>query len=71
MKLEMHFTMNAQDVKKEDGGAALIFSNSFDSNSDKGMFVRIQSWDETDIHEDMNKFIGKKCKLTLEILNEK
>jgi hypothetical protein len=38
-------------------------------DNDNGLFVRLQSWDETKQHIDFNKFIGKKIKVTIETID--
>lgn len=39
-----------------------------DSDEENGMFAIIQSWDEDNVHADMQKFIGKKVRVTIEII---
>ncbi len=57
--------------RKEDGGQALICDTfEFDSNeeTENGMFVILQSRDETLEHKDLNSLLGKKIKITIEII---
>jgi hypothetical protein len=58
----------------EDGGQAMIAEAiSFDtlnSNDDNFMFVNIQSWDEDIEHTDMKNLIGKKVRITIEVLED-
>jgi hypothetical protein len=58
----------------EDGGQAMIDEAiSFDtlnSNDDNFMFVNIQSWDEDTEHTDMINLIGKKVRITIEVLED-
>lgn len=57
---------------KEDGGQALISEyfpfKTLDSDDENGMFAIIQSWDEDTVHSDIQKFIGKKVRVTIEII---
>ena len=59
---------------REDGGQALIAErfpfNTLNSDDENGMFATIQSWDEDTEHADMQKFIGKKVRVTIEILED-
>jgi len=61
-------TLNQSEIDSEDGGQALIFTTSREKDDDEmqGMFVRIQSWDEIRDHEEFNKFVGKKIRITIE-----
>lgn len=56
---------------EEDGGRALI-AEVESVDPDSHLFVRIQSWDEeqaiSNTHPEMNSMIGKKVKVTIEIL---
>ena len=57
----------------EDGGQAIICDrlsfNTEDSDDDNGMFVIIQSWDEEELHSDINLFKNKKVKITIETID--
>ncbi|AFU88274.1 hypothetical protein CcrColossus_gp404 [Caulobacter phage CcrColossus] len=58
------------DPKKEDGGMALI-AEGFEHNPHEpnGMFVRLQSWDEKKEHITFNQFVGKKVRVTVEVVS--
>jgi hypothetical protein len=58
-EIEMH--------KIEDGGQAIIAEVGGDK--DAGMFVRIQSWDETMRHAEIEPFLGKRVRVTIETLD--
>lgn len=60
---------NEEDIENEDGGCAKIITFDNEDNEMNGMFVRIQSWDETLKHEDFNKFLGKKVRITIETID--
>lgn len=61
--------MKQEEIDIEDGGQALIFTATQDDEEDiDGMFVRVQSWDETKKHKEMSQFIGKKIKITVEVI---
>ena len=52
---------------REDGGQAII--SSIHEGTETGtMFVRVQSWDETLAHEEIKKYLGKKVRITLEVI---
>jgi hypothetical protein len=63
------------NLKKEDGGMALVSEgvcydiNKKESDPDPnvGVFFRVISWDEGKTHEEIQPFIGKKVKITMEI----
>lgn len=57
------------DVQTDDGGQALIYS-LYDDDKENGLFVRIQSWDESKEHEDFKKLVGKRIKVTIETIVE-
>ena len=56
----------------EDSGCALIAEpisfNTLNSDDDNGMCVRITSWDDDTVHSDMRPLVGKKVRVTIEIL---
>ena len=52
----------------EDSGCAMI--GDVCDNEDSGMFIRIQSWDETKEHKDFKSLIGKKIRVTIEVVEE-
>lgn len=59
------------DVEEEDNGAALI---TLIEGSD-AMFVRLQSWDTTvwkgaEGHETFRKIMGKRVRVTVELLED-
>ena len=56
-------------VESEDGGAARIYTISDDPEAESGMFLRIQSWDENKEHTDINNLIGKRIRVTVEVLD--
>jgi hypothetical protein len=64
-------TMKSDEIDTEDGGKAKIFhAGHEDTQSDNGLFVKIQSWDENLDHEVFNRFVGKTVKITVEIINK-
>jgi hypothetical protein len=58
---------------QEDGGQAVITEglsfNTANSDEDNGMFVKIQSWDMDTEHVDLNRFLGHKVRITIEIID--
>lgn len=58
---------NSDDIDVEDSGCAKIFTVADDL--DTGMFVRICSWDENKRHEEFNRFVGRKIKITIETID--
>ena len=63
--IDCHF--NSDEIDTEDGGQAKIFTISED-DLDNGMFVRICSWDKNGKHDEFNKFVGRKIKITIETI---
>lgn len=63
--------ITANDLKLEDGGAALIFdgyNNASELMGDGCLFVRLQSWDAPDcVHPLLNSMVGKKIRITVEV----
>jgi hypothetical protein len=57
------------DVQTEDGGQAKIVTLAQHPEDENGMFVKIQSWDETLKHEEFEKFVGRKVKVTIEAID--
>ncbi len=62
---EMFDEKNAM-IDVEDGGCAMIAH--IEDEADVGMFVRIQSWDESKEHKDFKSLIGKKIRVTIEVI---
>lgn len=54
----------------EDAGQAKIYT-VVDENDDalNGMFVKIQSWYDNGEHTEMNSLVGKRIRVTVEILD--
>jgi len=59
----------SSDIETEDGGQAKIIAMSQSPEEDNGMFVKIQSWDETLKHEEFEKFVGRKVKIIIETID--
>lgn len=58
------------EFHKEDGGMALIAENfEHEPHAANGMFVRLQSWDETKQHAMARQFEGKKVRITVEVIS--
>ena len=58
--------IKSSDVEIEDGGQAMIITVVDEKdNKDNGVFVRLQSWDDTKTHEELKKLIGKKVKIVI------
>lgn len=60
------------EYRSEDGGQALI-ADIQEEGADltsPGMFVRLQSWDEKYVHENAEKFRGKRVRVTVEIIED-
>lgn len=57
--------LKPEDVDVEDGGCAKIISIEPPEGC---FFVRLQSWDETREHTIFNKMLGRKVRVTVEIL---
>ena len=71
MEEEKHIivcTLKERDIDTEDGGQAKIFATSLNQEEDNGMFVKVCSWDENNNHDEFNKFIGRKIKITIETI---
>jgi len=56
-------------VDVQDGGQAQIVE-FFSSNMGEGLFVRLQSWDPDREHADMALMMGKRVRVTVEILED-
>lgn len=57
------------EVDVEDGGQAMIATITEPTDTDNGMFIRIQSWDEQLEHKEFKKFVGKKVRITIETID--
>jgi hypothetical protein len=51
----------------EDGGQALIAE--FGDADRQGLFVRVQSWDESEAHDLMRLMIGRRVSITIEAVD--
>lgn len=72
------------DPRWEDSGCAMISDGYHQvppvENEERGLFVRVQSWDEKRTgskvkseafeHESARKLIGKKLRITVEVIDE-
>ena len=61
--------INKENTDVEDGGQAIITHITEPTNTDNGMFIRIQSWDEQLKHEEFKKFEGRKIRITIETID--
>ncbi len=62
------------EIRKEDGGQALIAEVQDNPEAEKGIFIRVQSWDEDLAHEEWNKLgfkEGKKVKFVITVEDDK
>lgn len=57
------------EVDTEDGGQAKIVSLCNKPDEENGMFVQLRSWDEDKKHDEFNKFVGRKVKITIETID--
>ncbi len=82
MKIVIEDEFRPEEVSREDGGSALIWTTKAfpdDPNDDDpnvshdegvGVFFRFQSWDWPDQkHELFKQFVGKKVRITIESLD--
>jgi hypothetical protein len=70
MKKVFEQTVSARDVSEEDGGCAKILDIDDDgTGAEEGMFVRVQSWSEEGEHPDFDNLIGKRVRVTIEVLD--
>jgi hypothetical protein len=72
-KAPVHFTKAKEgeaELDSEDGGCALIATLDGNEEKDAGIFVRVQSYDEYKKHEDFSKLLGKKIRVTIEVVEE-
>lgn len=67
MKKEVEIILESDGVKIEDGGMAHYIDVDLDKGFN-GMFARIHSWDEKGKHVDFTKFLNKKVRLTIEVI---
>ncbi len=60
--------LKPEEIDTEDSGQAKIFTCCQDEE-DNGMYVRICSWDENKIHSELDNFVGRKIKITIETID--
>lgn len=71
-KIILEDTLSPDTVDVEDGGRAIICTLNVDVSEnaeDEGIYARIISWSENKNHADINKFIGKRVRVTIETLD--
>lgn len=56
-------------IDTEDSGMAKIGSIYSPGEDEDPIFVRVQSWDETKRHETFNRLVGKRVRVTVEVLD--
>ena len=64
-----HYQEHEAPVDVQDGGQAQIVE-FFSSNMVEGLFVRVHSWDPRREHPDMALMMGKRVRVTVEVLAE-
>ncbi len=64
MSLKIEITGRG-DISIEDGGMAQILEVS---NDDSDVFVRLQSWNDDGKHTELDRLVGKKLKITVEVI---
>jgi 5'(3')-deoxyribonucleotidase len=62
-------TVNSDDIEIEDSGQAKIFTAVDNINEDSDIFVRIQSWNEDENHNEFHQLINKRIKITIETID--
>ena len=67
MSLVIAFERVLGEPDRDDGGRALI--QQFDDAADDGLFVRLQSWSEKKEHPAMEALIGKRVRITVEVVD--
>lgn len=63
--------VDASDVKIEDGGRAKIIYDVFSYGGEGGasLWPRIHSWDDEKKHEEFQTLVGKRVRVTIEVLD--
>jgi len=74
-KMKKVYDCVVEEIEKEDGGKAIIAHVDPQDNADslKGVFFRIQSWDDDGNHEEFKALglkEGQQIKVTLELKDE-
>ena len=64
-----HYQEHEAPVDVQDGGQAQIVE-FFSFNMGEGLFVRVNSWDPSREHADMALMMGKRVRVTVEILED-
>jgi hypothetical protein len=59
----------SKDAAIEDSGCAKIADVCGDDSFDGGMFVKLQSWSEEQDHSVLDKFLGHKVRVTVEVID--
>lgn len=67
-KIVIEGQIRPEQVDVEDGGMAMI--GQPDEESLHPFFVKLQSWDETKQHTTFKNFIGKRVRVTVEIIDD-
>lgn len=75
-KITFEADMDERTLKREDSGCALIWERpAFEIDGDEpttpdaGTLVRFWSWDESKEHESFKRFIGKRVRITVEVVS--
>jgi len=63
-----HYQEHEAPVDVQDGGQAQIVE--FAGSNEVGLFVRLQSWDPDREHADMALMMGKRVRVTVEVLED-
>lgn len=67
MKIVLESVLTEESIKREDGGMAII--SEVAPVNDDAFFVRLQSWSEDKQHTTMGRLIGKRVRVTVEVVD--
>lgn len=72
MKLVSEKVLTFREIETEDSNMAWISQFGFgkDQQEETGIFVRLQSWCESRTHEKMSSMIGKRVRITVEVIGD-
>jgi hypothetical protein len=67
--LVVETTLVPEDMVSEDGGSHKSFRVMTDPDGESGVVVELSSWDDDANHPQFDMYVGKKVRITVEIIN--
>lgn len=65
----IEYKLDVAEMEREDSGNFMSFQIAKDFDDEYGMYVKICSWDENKSHSELEQFINRKVRVTIETID--